>query len=131
MPEGDPTPRHLLDESKIHRDVREKIAGYDRNIVEEVRAAVAKHDVVAVGVYSGLRAGELHGLSWDRLRWDARSIVVARSRFGATKGGRVRATHPLVDVACLLERRPDTATRIVQPASCSTGGLRVQCVSAY
>ncbi|UJR81940.1 glutaredoxin domain-containing protein [Sandaracinus amylolyticus] len=43
-------PRDVLDESKIHPAVREKIATHHRDIVDEVKAAVAKHDVVVVGM---------------------------------------------------------------------------------
>ncbi|AKF05443.1 glutaredoxin domain-containing protein [Sandaracinus amylolyticus] len=43
-------PREVLDESKIHPAVREKIATHHRDIVDEVKAAVAKHDVVVVGM---------------------------------------------------------------------------------
>lgn len=43
-------PREILDESKIHPAIREKIATHHRDIVDEVRAAVAKHDVVVVGM---------------------------------------------------------------------------------
>ena len=43
-------PRRVLDESQIHPTVREKVASHNRDIVDEVQAAVAKHDVVVVGM---------------------------------------------------------------------------------
>jgi monothiol glutaredoxin len=43
-------PRHVLDESQIHPAVRERVAGHQRAIVEEVRAAVQAHPVVVVGM---------------------------------------------------------------------------------
>lgn len=43
-------PREVLEESKIHPAVREKVARLHRDIVEEVKAAIAKHDVVVVGM---------------------------------------------------------------------------------
>jgi glutaredoxin-related protein len=43
-------PRHILDEARIHPAVREKIATSHRDIVDEVQAAVAAHDVVIVGM---------------------------------------------------------------------------------
>ncbi|MFO0672130.1 MAG: glutaredoxin domain-containing protein [Polyangiaceae bacterium] len=43
-------PRHILDESKIHPAIRQKIAEHHRDIVEEVQAAVAAHRVVVVGM---------------------------------------------------------------------------------
>jgi glutaredoxin-related protein len=42
--------RDILPESQIHPAVRDKIAGNHRDIVDEVRAAVAAHDVVVVGM---------------------------------------------------------------------------------
>jgi glutaredoxin-related protein len=43
-------PRALLDETRIHPAIRERIAGRHRSIVEEVEAAVAMHPVVVVGM---------------------------------------------------------------------------------
>ncbi|HEY6135107.1 MAG TPA: glutaredoxin domain-containing protein [Rubrivivax sp.] len=43
-------PRHILEEAQIHPAVRERVALYQRAIVEEVRAAVAAHAVVVVGM---------------------------------------------------------------------------------
>ena len=43
-------PRHILDESRIHPAVRETIANNQRDIVEEVAAAVAANDIVVVGM---------------------------------------------------------------------------------
>lgn len=42
--------RNVLDISKIHPAVREKIANNHRDIVDEVLAAVDKNDVVVVGM---------------------------------------------------------------------------------
>jgi integrase len=41
-----------------------------------------------VGTFSAMRAGELHGLDFARVDWEDRCVVVARSRKGATKGGK-------------------------------------------
>lgn len=43
-------PRDVLDESEIHPAIREKVASHNRDIVDEVKAAIAKHDVVVVGM---------------------------------------------------------------------------------
>lgn len=43
-------PRHILDESKIHPAVREKISSNHRDIVDEVQAAIAKNAIVVVGM---------------------------------------------------------------------------------
>jgi monothiol glutaredoxin len=42
--------RTILDEAQIHPSIREKIDRNHRDIVEEVQAAVAQHDVVVVGM---------------------------------------------------------------------------------
>jgi len=43
-------PRPILDESSIHPAIRSKIAGWNREIVEQVKTAVATHGVVVVGM---------------------------------------------------------------------------------
>jgi monothiol glutaredoxin len=42
--------RHILEESNIHPAIREKVEQKFGDIVTEVRAAVAEHDVVVVGM---------------------------------------------------------------------------------
>jgi monothiol glutaredoxin len=42
--------RHVLPEARIHPSIREKISEHHRDLVDEVRAAVAAHDVVVVGM---------------------------------------------------------------------------------
>lgn len=43
-------PRPILDEAQIHPAIREKVAGYQQAVVQEVMAAVAAHPVVVVGM---------------------------------------------------------------------------------
>ncbi|MCA9639595.1 MAG: glutaredoxin [Polyangiaceae bacterium] len=42
--------REILEEDKIHPGIREKIATNHHDIVEEVKAAIAKHRLVVVGM---------------------------------------------------------------------------------
>ena len=42
--------RPILDEAHIHPAIREKISAHHRDIVDEVRAAIEKHNVVVVGM---------------------------------------------------------------------------------
>ena len=42
--------RDILDESRIHPAIREKIARHHADIVRKVQAAVGAHDVVVVGM---------------------------------------------------------------------------------
>jgi len=43
-------PRHILDEAHIAPAIRQKIADHQRDIVDEVKAAVAANEVVVVGM---------------------------------------------------------------------------------
>jgi monothiol glutaredoxin len=43
-------PRPILDESRIHPAIRDKIARHQHDIVQEVMAAVRTHPVVVVGM---------------------------------------------------------------------------------
>ena len=43
-------PRPILDEADMHPAVRDKVARHQQDIVAEVRAAVAAHPVVVVGM---------------------------------------------------------------------------------
>ncbi len=43
-------PRAILDEAHIHPAIRERVAGHQVAIVQEVQAAVAAHAVVVVGM---------------------------------------------------------------------------------
>ena len=43
-------PRHILDESKIHPAIRERVAKHHESMVKEVQAALAAHPAVVVGM---------------------------------------------------------------------------------
>lgn len=43
-------PRHILDESKIHPAIRDKVATNKRDLVEEAVRAIAENDVVVLGM---------------------------------------------------------------------------------
>ncbi|MBC7681166.1 MAG: glutaredoxin, partial [Ferruginibacter sp.] len=43
-------PRSILEEALIHTAIRDKVAAYQRSIVQEVQAAVVAHAVVVVGM---------------------------------------------------------------------------------
>jgi glutaredoxin-related protein len=50
-------PRHVLDESKIHPAIRQKVSDNHRDIVEEVLAAMQKTDVVVAGMAQNPNCG--------------------------------------------------------------------------
>jgi glutaredoxin-related protein len=43
-------PRRVLEENRIHPEIRDRIADYRNDIVQEVEAAVAANDIVIVGM---------------------------------------------------------------------------------
>jgi glutaredoxin-related protein len=43
-------PRRVLEENRIHPEIRDRIANYRNDIVKEVEAAVAGNDIVIVGM---------------------------------------------------------------------------------
>jgi monothiol glutaredoxin len=45
-----PMPRPILDEARIHPDIRDRIARLHEDVVQEVRRAVERHPVVVVGM---------------------------------------------------------------------------------
>jgi monothiol glutaredoxin len=49
-------PRHILDESKIHPPIRERIATRHEPMVQEVQDALVAHSVVAVGMRQSVTA---------------------------------------------------------------------------
>lgn len=42
--------RHVLDEAEVHPSVRDRVASYHRGVIDEVREAIARHDIVVVGM---------------------------------------------------------------------------------
>lgn len=55
-------PRTTLAEAQIHESVREALDGYQKAIVDEVRAAIAKNDVVVVGMKQNPFPGKVRKL---------------------------------------------------------------------
>ena len=55
-------PRSILDESRIHPAIRERVASHQQAIVKEVQAAVGTHAVVVVGMGGVALLGFFFGL---------------------------------------------------------------------
>lgn len=68
-------PRALLDEAKIHPAIREKIATYNHDVVDEAKRAVADHAVVVIGMKQNpfpkraRKALEKHGTAFHYLEY--------------------------------------------------------------
>ncbi len=43
-------PRHILDDTRLHPAIRDRVSGLHRSVVDEALAAVAAHDVVVLGM---------------------------------------------------------------------------------
>ena len=85
----------------------------------------------AAAVYTGMRAGELAGLLWQRVNLDRRLITVAASYDGPTKGGYVRHV-PIVDALLPILKAwgrvpdsPDYVLLVVSGHDAQTFGARV------
>mgnify|MGYP003110083439 CR=1 FL=1 len=70
-----------------------------------------KRSAYIVGIYAGLRAGELWGLRWDDVRLDGRpELVVRHSYRGPTKAGRVGRVPLLAPAVAALRQWRDEGT---------------------
>lgn len=80
--------------------------GFDVLTLEEIdrvlqlELTIDQRSAFGVGLYATLRAGELHGLMWDRCSLEGArpDLVIARSRRGSTKSGSVKRV-PLLEPA--------------------------------
>jgi monothiol glutaredoxin len=48
--EEESMPRHILDESRLHPAIRERVNSHHASLVKEVQSAIAQHKVVVVGM---------------------------------------------------------------------------------
>jgi glutaredoxin-related protein len=68
-------PRSILDETRIHPAIREKIAALNADIVKEVQDAVAANDIVVVGMRQNpnpkhaRRLLDMHGFAYRYLEY--------------------------------------------------------------
>lgn len=82
-----------------------------------------RHAVLAMAVrlslYAGLRAGEVFGLRWRDVDFEARCLTVARSYGGTTKSGKSRPIPMADELTCALRdwrpRCPTTRDDVICP----------------
>lgn len=77
----------------LEREQLERLLGYAADLAERPGATFQEqqlHPMIAVGVYAGLRKGELFGLRWRDVHLEERRIDVARSYRLAPKSGKPR-----------------------------------------
>lgn len=92
---------------------------YSLEHVHRLLAPEHRHPMVATALYTGMRKGELFGLTWACVRFDLGCIEVKRSFKGPPKNGKPRTVpmHPEL-VPILREWQaacPETADRLVFP----------------
>ncbi len=94
----------------------------------EVAAAVAakrglhwkgRHIAVALGVYLGLRLGEIYGLRWRDIDWQTGRVTVARSYAALPKNGKARHLKLPPPLRKVLEQWrpqcPETSEGVIVP----------------
>lgn len=98
---------------------------YSLDEVQTLLALPNLPPMVAAALYTGMRKGELFGLSWDCVRFDLGSIEVKRSFKGPPKSGRPRTIPLHPELAPILrawrQRCPDTPERLVFPVVTASG----------
>ena len=110
-------PRHILPESAIHPAIRDQVAASQRDIVEEVRAAVAAHDVVVVGMKQNpfprraRKALTAHGTKFHYLEYG--SYLSTWRRRTALKMWTGWPTLPMVFVKGVLVGGADDVARLL------------------
>jgi len=58
--------RNVLDDAHVHPDIRERLSGYQADLVREVQAAVASHRIVVVGMRQNPFPGKARRLLRDK-----------------------------------------------------------------
>ena len=109
--------RTILDEDHIHSAIRNKIATHHVDIIDEVRAAIAAHPVVVVGMAQNpapKRARKLldaAGISHHYLEYG--SYFNTWRRRNALKMWTGWPTFPMVFVKCVLIGGADDVARLI------------------
>lgn len=110
-------PRAILDESQLHPAIREKVANNHADIIAEVKAAIASHDVVVVGMKQNphpKRARKLlaaHGTKFHYLQYG--SYLNTWRRRTALKMWTGWPTFPMVFVKGVLVGGADDLQKLI------------------
>ncbi|MDQ3032206.1 MAG: glutaredoxin [Myxococcota bacterium] len=117
-------PREVLDESKIHPSIRETVASHHRDIVDEVKAAIATHDVVVVGMAQNPNVGRARsvlkgkGIAHQYLEYG--SYFSQWRRRTALKKWSGWPTFPMVFVKGMLVGGADELTKLAESGGLAT-----------
>ena len=111
-------PRPILDENHIHPAIREKIARHHLDIVDEVRAAIGRHDVVVVGMAinpmprKARKALDAAGIAYRYMEYG--SYLSTWRRRTALKMWTGWPTFPMVFVKGVLVGGADDVIRLIE-----------------
>jgi monothiol glutaredoxin len=117
--------RKILDEAHIHPAIRETIANYHADIVREVEAAVAAHDVVVVGMKQNpwprkaRKALDAAGLPYKYLEYG--SYLKDWRRRSALKFWTGWPTFPMVFVKGVLVGGANDLRRLIESGALKPG----------
>lgn len=110
--------RNILDEAHIHPAIRGTIAKHEAEIVREVQAAIAAHEVVVVGMKQNpfpkkaRKALDAAGVPYRYLEYG--TYVAGWRRRNALKMWTGWPTFPMVFVKGLLVGGADDLTRLIE-----------------
>ena len=113
-----PMPRTLLEESRLHPAIRDKVAAFHADIVKEVQAAAAANEIVVVGMRQNpfpKKARKLldeAGLAYKYLEYG--SYFEGWRKLLALKMWSGRPTLPMVFVKGVLAGGFDDLKRLVE-----------------
>lgn len=116
--------RHLLPEEQIHPAIREKISRLHRDIVDEVKDAIARNDVVVVGMTQNpnprraRRALDAAGIAYAYLGYG--SYLGPWRRRNALKMWTGWPTFPMVFVRGVLVGGADDVIKLIQSGELKT-----------
>lgn len=104
---------------------------YTREQVAALLSEDEPHPMIATALYTGMRKGELLGLTWGCVRFDLGAIEVRKSFNGPPKNGSARIVPLHPELAPILRlwraRCPRTAQDMVFPVMGKTGWRAGQC----
>jgi monothiol glutaredoxin len=111
-------PRAILPEDRVDPAIRDKISTNHRDIVDEVEAAIAAHDVVIVGMRQNShprrarQALEAHGVPFHYLEYG--SYLSAWRRRNALKIWTGWPTFPMIFVKGVLVGGADEVAKLIE-----------------
>ena len=116
--------RPIHEHDRIHPAIREKIATHHKDVVDEVKAAIAKHDVVVVGMAGNPNCGRARrvpkgkGLAHEYLEYG--SYVSQWRRRNALKMWTGWPTFPMVWVKGTFVGGADDLEKLAQSGELET-----------